>query len=206
MKIVLSWVQGCWKWTQAGILIEKYGFELFETWVVLRALSKEESELWKEIKSYIDNWIIVPDTIIWNILDDFLSKSTAENVLFDGIPRTIWQKKVFDEKIWDYKVVYFNLPKEVVLERLQWRTTCNSCWTIYSWRKEGEICEKCWWTLTIRSDDKDLKAIETRINSFYEKTMPLIEDAIEKWQCLEINANLSVPKVTEQILEKLNLK
>lgn len=206
MKIVLSWVQWCWKGTQAGILVEKYWFEIFETGAVLRGLSKEDSELWREIKNYLDNWIIVPDEIIWNILDDFLSKNNSENVLFDGIPRTIWQKKVFDDKIWEYKVVYFNLPKDIVMSRLSWRTTCNSCKTIYSWRKEGDICEKCWWTLEVRNDDKDLKAIETRINSFYEKTMPLIEDAVEKWQCVEVNANLSIDEVTAQILEKLNLK
>jgi len=121
MKLVFVWIQGSGKWTQWKILEEKYGFNIFETGWALRSLAKEESELWKKIKEIIEAWKQVTPQVIEDILNDFLEKSNSDNIIFDGLVRNAWNKKTADNSLGDYKVVLFELSREIAEARLLWR-------------------------------------------------------------------------------------
>lgn len=207
MFIVLSGVQGCGKGTQSAILVEKFGFRTFETGSIIRNHIKGETEIGKKVKAIVEAGNLVGDDIIEEMLRDFMTGvKEGENIIFDGVPRNIEQKRVFDKVVSDYKVLYMNLPKEEVEARLLGRQNCKDCKKVFPASYTDGKCDNCGGELFKRVDDQDEQAIKTRIDTFFEKTLPLIEEADSEGNCLEVNANASIEEVTEEILTKLNLK
>lgn len=207
MYIVLSGVQGCGKGTQSAILVEKFGFKTFETGSIIRGHIKGETEIGKKVKAIVESGNLVGDDIIEEMLRDFMaSVKEGENVIFDGVPRNIEQKRVFDKVVSDYKVLYMNLPKEEVEARLLGRRNCKDCKKVFPASYTSDKCDDCEGELFKRADDQDESAIKTRIDTFFEKTLPLIDEAREEGNVVEVNANAPIETVTEEILTKLNLK
>ena len=203
MKIIFVWIQGSGKWTQWKILSEKYGFNIFETGWALRTISKEESELWNRIRETINAWKLVDIKTIGDIITDFLNKNNSDsNIIFDWIPRSKEQKNLTDSLITDFKVILFDLPKEEVTKRLLWRMyNPKTGETFISWTevdpKTGDKLEK-------RKDDNE-EAIKQRIETFFEETLPVVQEYESEWKLIKINANQAIEKVTEELINKLGL-
>lgn len=204
MKLVFIWIQGSWKWTQARLLEDKYGFKLFESWTALRNIAAENSDLWKKVKSIIDAWDHVSPEIVENIMIDILeNKSNGKNIIFDWFVRNSWNKQSADKVLKDYKVVLFKLSEEKARERLLWRIYNPKTWeTFKSWTF---IDPETWDKLEKRADDNE-EAIIKRIKLYVDKTLPLIEEYKEKWNLIIINADQSVEHVFNELVTKLNLK
>jgi len=203
MQLVFIGIQGSGKGTQARILKDKYGFEIFETGGALRNLAKQDTELWRLIKSTIEAWKQVTPEIIEMILDDFISHAKSENIIFDGLVRNEGNKQTADKKLdVDYKVVYFDLPEDEAMKRLLGRMYNPKTWETFP--AGTEFDPKTWDKLVKRSDDEE-NAIKQRIKEFYEKTMPVVEQYEKEGRLIKINANQPIEKVTEEIVVKLGL-
>jgi len=203
MQLVFIWIQGSGKGTQARILKEKYGFEIFETGWVLRKLAKQDSELWKLIKETIEAGKQVTPEIIEMILEDFISNSESENIIFDGLVRNEWNKQTADKKLnKDYKVVYFDLPEQEAMKRLLGRMYNPK--TGETFPAGTEVDPKTGDKLIKRSDDEE-NAIRQRIKEFYEKTMPVVQQYEKEGRLIKINANQPIEEVTKEIIIKLGL-
>jgi len=197
MKLVLIWIQGSGKWTQARILAEKYGFSIFETWWALRNIAKQDSELWKLVKETIEAGKQVTPEIIEDIVKDFI-KHNDGNIIFDGLVRNMWNKDTADRLLWDYKVLFFDLDEKEAMNRLLWRMYNPKTWATYpAWT---EYDSKTGDKLVKRTDDEE-QAIKQRIKEFFEKTLPVVELYKQEWRLININANQSVDKVTNEILK-----
>jgi len=202
MKLVLIWIQGSWKWTQARILQEKYGFEIFETGQVLRNITKQDTELGKLVKETIEAGKQVTPEIIEDIIKDYLQNTNADRIIFDGLVRNEWNKKTADKLLWDYKVLFFELDEQEAMNRLLWRMYNPKTWATYpAWT---EIDPKTGDKLIKRTDDEE-NAIKQRIKEFFEKTMPVVEQYEKEGKLIKINAKQSIEDVTNEICEKLNL-
>lgn len=201
MKIIFVWIQWSWKWTQWKILSDKYDFEIFETGWALRKLAKEESELWNKIRDTINAWKLVDINTIWDIIKDFLNKNkTDSNIIFDWIPRSKEQKNLIDRLINDFKVVLFDLPKEEVSKRLLWRMyNPKTGETFISWTIHDP---KTWDILEKRKDDNE-DAIKQRIETFFEETLPVVEEYKNEWKLIIINANQPIEDVQNELVTKL---
>lgn len=200
MKIVFIWIQWSWKWTQARILEENYGFKLYETWTALREIAKKETELWKLVKSTIEAWNQVSPEIVEDILDDVIKSNPWVNLILDGFVRNEGNKSSVDKIVWDYKVVFFNLDEETAKQRLLWRMYDKETWeTFPAWTIKNP---KNWNELVKRSDDEE-EAINIRIKLFYEKTMPIVELYREEWKLIEIDAKWTIEEVSEKIKKEL---
>jgi len=202
MKFVSIWIQWSGKWTQARILVDKYDFKLYETWTTLRDMAKQDNKLWKLIKSTIESWHQVNPEIVEDILKDILQKNPDWNIIFDWFVRNEWNKNTFDRIVWDYKVVFFDLPEQEAKNRLLWRMYDKetgetfSAWTL--------INPKNWNTLVKRADDEEM-AIQKRIDLFFDVTMPIVEEYKKQWNLIEINANQSIENVSDELINKLGL-
>lgn len=203
MRLLFIWIQGSWKGTQARKLKEKYGFKIFETWQTLRDISKQDSKLWRLVKKTIEAWEQVTPDIIENILKDYLSNTNNDKIIFDGLVRNEWNKITADNIIKDYNVVFFDLPKTEAIKRLLWRMYNPNTWeTFPAWTyKDPKTGDK----LIKRSDDEE-SAIKKRIEQFFEKTMPVIENYKKDWKLIYINANQSVEKVFKDIEKIISWK
>ena len=200
MKLVLIWIQGSWKWTQARILQEKYGFEIFETGQALRNITKQETELGKLVKETIEAGKQVTPEIIENIIKNYLENTNSDKIIFDGLVRNEWNKKTADYLLWDYKVLFFELDEKEAMNRLLWRMYNPKIGATYpAWT---ETDPKTGDKLIKRTDDEE-NAIKQRIKEFFEKTMPVVEQYEKEWKLLKINANQNIENVTKDIINLL---
>lgn len=204
MKIVFTWIQWCGKWTQARLLIEKYGFTLIEMWTEFRKLVASWTELWNKVKKIIDSGAQVDSELWTEIMESVLVKQTAENIIFDWFIRNEWNKEIFDRLLPDYKVLFFELSVEKAKIRLLWRMYNKTTGeTFMQWTL---VDPKTWEELIKRADDKDEKAILKRISEYEEKTLPIIDIQKQEWKVLSVSADNTIENVHIDITEKLNLK
>lgn len=200
MKLVFIWIQWSGKWTQGRILEEKFWFKVFDVGSSLRNIAKENSELWKSIKSIIEKWEQVSPAIVEDILRDILEKNKSWNIIFDWFVRNEWNKDTFDKIVWDYKVVFFDLPEIDAKQRLLWRMYDKQTWETFT--AGTQINPKNWNKLEKRADDEE-QAINTRIRLFYDVTMPIVEKYRKSWNIIEINAKWTIEEIALRLKESL---
>src|SRR5690606_11186737 len=95
---VLFGPPGSGKGTQAKFLVDKYYLLHISTGDVFRYNIKNETELGKLAKSYMDRGDLVPDEVTINMLIDTMeSKGSVAGYIFDGFPRTIPQAEALDK-------------------------------------------------------------------------------------------------------------
>ena len=209
--IFLSWIQWSWKWTQADLLMEKFWnrFKYFETWEILRALSSTDNAIGNYIRNALENGELIKDWVVVWLFRVFLQTvSTNDCLLLDWVLRKVWQTKAICEEMQkagrEFIVLHFDLPDEVVYERLASRIVCKECWNNSKIWKIGWICEKCWWALIRRSDDVNVDAVKTRIEAFHRETEPWLKLVEENWWLVHIDANRWVDEIFQDVLKYVN--
>lgn len=205
MDLILFGMQGSGKGTQSKVIAERCGLEVFETGAELRRLAAEDSELGRKVKSIIEAGHLVPTEVVMEIIADFLHHLPAgKSVLFDGIPRSDDQQKLFDELMkkegHDFMGLLIELSEKEALHRLTTRRLCKVCKSVFPAFYEKDKCENCGGELITRHDDTP-DAIRTRIDTFLQKTVPVIEDYKAQGKMLIVNGEQAIEKVTEDIVE-----
>lgn len=209
MDLVLFGMQGSGKGTQSQLIASHCGLEIFETGGQLRRLASEDSELALKVKSIIESGRLVPTEVVMEIIADFLHHLPAgKSALFDGIPRSDDQKEQFDALMVaegrNFKGLLIELSEPEALKRLTTRRMCPTCKTIFPASYTAETCEKDGSTLVTRQDDTP-DAIRVRLDTFKEKTVPVIEAYKAEDKMLIVNGEKSIDEVSvdiEAILKK----
>ena len=138
MNIVFFGPNGSGKGTQGAIVKEKYKIPHIETGVIFRDNISRGTDLGKEAKGYIDRGELVPDSItIPMILERLKEDDCKSGYLLDGFPRTIPQAEALKVLLADMgeeldAVVNIDVPRDVILDRLTTRRTCEGCGEIYN--------------------------------------------------------------------------
>lgn len=211
---------GSGKGTQSKLLVSKLGFVYFSMGDTLREYAKMDTDLGREIKQTIDQGIIVPDDIAKRIfVDKFASFQDSTGVVLDGYPRTIGQTEVLDGlltqyQIQDFRVLFLDVDKQKLLQRLALRKTCPNCQAIYLPgvpEYETEICKVCGHKIAIRKDDTELTYVEKRFDEYMTKTADVKKYYEDKGLLVHINgdqleeAQESIAGVHQEILSKLGV-
>ncbi len=185
MKVMLLGAPGAGKGTVAKLLTALDGSVQISTGDILRAEVRAGSELGKDAKRYMDAGDLVPDSVIMGMMEKRLQEPDCQKgFLLDGFPRTIPQaeelKKLMARINIDLDmVVNIDVPRDVILDRLCTRRTCSNpdCQAIYNVKsnptKVEGICDKCG-SPVIQRDDETEEAISHRLETYNEKTAPLI--------------------------------
>ncbi len=202
MKLVFTWIQGCGKWTQARLLVEKYGFTLLEMWGEFRKIISSWTSLWKELKEIMDTWFQVPWELWIKVMETAIENSLSNtNIVFDAFVRNEWNKEIFDRLLPDYKVVFFELSTQKAKDRLLGRMYDEKTWeTFPTWTIINPIS---WDKLVKRNDDKDETAILKRIEEFETKTLPIVELQKKENRVIIVNADQDVESVFKELVTKL---
>jgi adenylate kinase len=182
MDLIFFGMQGAGKGTLGKFVAKKYNLKTFETGGELRRLAQENSPLGQKIKSIIEAGKLVDNEVVMEIVEDFMKNlKQGENILFDGIPRSLKQaetlNKLLEEKNREYKAVLIDIKKETALQRLTTRRICKECKSVYPLAYDQERCE-CGGELITRADDNP-EAIQTRLDAYEKETMPAIESYSE---------------------------
>ncbi|WP_196885252.1 adenylate kinase [Aureivirga sp. CE67] len=155
-NIVLFGPPGAGKGTQAEILKDKYNLVHISTGDVFRYNIKNETELGKLAKTYMDDGNLVPDEVTISMLEAEVNKNAeAQGFIFDGFPRTESQAVALD-KFLETKgsqingMVALEVPEDLLVDRILERGKTSG-----------------------RTDDQDVSKIKNRFEEYNTKTAVL---------------------------------
>lgn len=200
MKIVLTGIQWCWKWTQARLLSEKFWFTLLEMWWEFRKIITSGTILWNKIKAIIDDGNQVWEDLWKEVMENILQNYKNGKILFDWFIRNNWNKKIFDKIIPEYRVLYFHFSKEKAIQRLIGRMYDPISEETFP---SGTVLNPKTWNILIKRADDHKTAILKRIEEYTTKTLPILELQKQEWKVIEINADNEISKVQQEIILKL---
>ena len=184
-RLLIVGPPGAGKGTQAVKIAEALKIPAISTGDIFRKNSKEQTELGKEEKSYIDSGNLVPDSVTNNMVRARLEESDVVNgFLLDGYPRNTSQVHELDsileakgEKI--DRVLLLVADNDELVERLLNRAA-----------EQG------------RTDDNE-EVIRHRLKVYEEETAPLIAIYRERGIVKEVNGLGEIAEVTKRILDAL---
>ncbi|MHA1264434.1 MAG: adenylate kinase [Candidatus Helarchaeota archaeon] len=211
MKIILLGAPGAGKGTQSKFITEKYGIPQISTGDILRKAVREETEIGKLAKSYMDEGKLVPDDIIIKIMEHRLNESDcSKGYILDGFPRTLNQAEQLEKIATIDIVIDLEVPTEELLKRLTGRRSCPVCGAvyhiIYNPPPQAEIC-KCGGKLYQRDDDTE-ETVRKRLKTYTSQTEPLIKYYSEKGLLKVVKGGGKTPEEVfrgvDAILQKLS--
>lgn len=215
MKLILLGAPGAGKGTVAKQLTAIDGSVQISTGDILRGAVHAGTELGKEAEAYMKRGDLVPDSLIMGIMENRLQEPDCrQGFLLDGFPRTIPQAEALKELLAKLNIeldmaVNIDVPREVILDRLCTRRTCDNtdCQAIYNVKgnppKQEGICDKCGSPVVQRADETE-EAISHRLQTYNDKTAPLI-GFYEKEGLLKTVSGSSSDLVVAAIKAELNI-
>src|SRR5215212_218668 len=100
LNLILLGPPGAGKGTQAERLVDDFDLPYYATGDILRAAVREESDLGKEAKDYMDRGDLVPDDVICKVVMERVDSPEAEDgFVLDGFPRTTGQAETLEEAL-----------------------------------------------------------------------------------------------------------
>jgi len=185
IDFVLFGPPGAGKGTQAQILKDKLGLTYIATGDLFRHHIKNQTELGKKAKVYIDKGDLVPDEITIDMIKEIIADPNARGFIFDGFPRTVKQAEVLDELMAEKGLIVdallsINVPEERLIKRLLERGKTSG-----------------------RSDDNEA-TIKHRLDLYHSKTEPVKDYYKAQGKFHEIDGVGSVEEVNQRLLDVIN--
>jgi adenylate kinase len=213
MRLILLGAPGAGKGTVAKLLTAVDGSVQISTGDILRAAVKDGTDLGKQAQAFMNAGDLVPDDLIMGIMGERLQEDDcAKGFLLDGFPRTIPQAEALKIVLADLGIeldaaVNLEVPRDVILDRLTTRRTCEDCGAIYNVKsnptKVEGVCDKCGGKV-VQRDDETEEAISNRLDVYNEKTAPLAGFYREEGLLLDVTATSS-DAVVDAIKAKVGL-
>lgn len=206
-KILVFGVQGSGKGTQAAKISEKYEIPYIAPGDIFRWEIKEDTELGRKVKSYIDEGCLVPDRVVNEVIGKRLSQPDCieKGFVMDGYPRNKNQQNFLNKLVDLTHIFVIKVSDELAVSRLSGRLACK-CGLSYHIKnnppKKDMICDECGQKLFVREDDKP-EAIKKRIKIYHQETEPLLDFYREKDILYEIDGERSIDEVFADIVEIL---
>jgi adenylate kinase len=187
-RLLLIGPPGAGKGTQAVRLADVYAIPAISTGDIFRSNVKNETELGKQAKAFMDAGDNVPDSLTNELIRSRLAEDDAQGgFLLDGYPRTADQVRELDEYLASHGtqldvVVELVADPDVVIERLRKRAT-----------EQG------------RSDD-DESVVRHRLEVYREQTAPLIDIYDARGGLVKVDAIGEIDEVTARIVAALSAR
>ena len=184
-RLLLIGTPGAGKGTQAQRLSETFGIPAISTGDIFRHNVKNETELGKQAKAYMDRGEYVPDSLTNDLVRDRLSQADAtDGFLLDGYPRTADQVAELDDILAEKSqhldaVVMLSAYVDEVFRRLLNRAI-----------EQG------------RADDTE-EVIRHRLDVYEEQTAPLISVYAARDLVITVDGLGEVADVTNRIVDAL---
>ncbi|HNM35900.1 MAG TPA: adenylate kinase [Anaerolineales bacterium] len=210
--IVLLGPPGVGKGTQARILSEETGLMHVSSGDLFRENLKNQTELGKLAKSFMDKGELVPDDVTINMIKDRISRPDCKaGAVLDGFPRTPAQADALEVMLKSFEgavnaVPYITAAEHILVERASGRWTCRANGHIYHEKfnppKQARVCDIDGSEVYQRDDDK-VETVTKRIRVYLEQTMPLVEYYRKAGKLIEIDGTQAVEEVTKVLLSAL---
>jgi adenylate kinase len=208
LNLILLGPPGSGKGTQGERLQEDFRLPYYATGDILRAAVSEGSELGLTAKEYMDRGDLVPDEVIIGVIAERVeSDEAADGFILDGFPRTVGQAEALGDEMESLgrtvtAAVLIDVSDEEVIRRLGGRRTCAKNGHIFHVEfdppKHEDVCDVCGSRLIVRDDDKP-EVIRHRLDTYREKTMPLIDYYEQRGVLKRVDGSLKPEEVGNRI-------
>jgi len=178
MIIILFGAPGVGKGTQAAILADKLSIAHLSTGDAFRAAIKNQTEVGKLAKGYVDAGDLVPDDVVARIVDEAMNDASfANGAILDGFPRTQAQADALAGMLSArglsvHRVVNIDVDDATIIERLLARG---------------------------RADDTR-EIIENRLSVYRQETAPLLDYYTAQGNLVTVDGVGEVEQVNQRIL------
>jgi adenylate kinase len=184
LNLILLGPPGSGKGTQGERLQEDLELPYYATGDILRAAVRDETEIGKAAREFMNRGDLVPDDVIIGVIAERLESGEADHgFILDGFPRTVPQAEALDSKLGELgrhltAVVLIDVSDEEIVRRLSGRRVCVDSGHVYHVdfnppATEG-ICDIDGSELIVRDDDKP-EVVRNRLVQYHEKTAPLVD-------------------------------
>ena len=184
MNILIMGPAGAGKGTMSDLILKEYDIPHISTGDMLRENVRNNTELGKMAKTYMEAGKLVPDDVINAMVEDRLQQPDCQKgYLLDGFPRTLVQAEEFKkiaEKIGKpvESVIALEVDFDQLVDRITGRGICPKCGAIYHIRNHAPkvegICDECGAELTQRKDDT-VEQLKVRMEEYDKSTKPVID-------------------------------
>jgi adenylate kinase len=208
LNLILLGPPGSGKGTQGERLQEDFRLPYYATGDILRAAVAEGSELGRTAKEYMDRGDLVPDEVIIGVIAERVeSEEAADGFILDGFPRTVGQAEALGGEMESLgrtvtAAVLIDVSAEEVIRRLGGRRTCAKNGHIFHVEfdppKHEGVCDICGSRLIVRDDDNP-EVIRHRLDTYREKTMPLIDYYEQRGVLKRVDGSLKPEEVGNRI-------
>jgi adenylate kinase len=208
LNLILLGPPGSGKGTQGERLQEDFRLPYYATGDILRAAVRDQTELGREAKEYMDRGDLVPDEVIIGVIAERIESEQAQDgFILDGFPRTTGQAKALDEEMERLgreltAALLIDVPDEEVMRRLSGRRTCVNEGHVFHLEfdppKNEGVCDVCGARLIVRDDDKP-EVIEHRLEEYRSKTEPLVDYYEGKGILRRVDGARSPDEVSDRI-------
>ncbi len=209
LNIVLVGGPGSGKGTQADQLKQQFSLPHIATGDLFRENLRNQTDLGKLAKSYMDRGELVPDNVTEAMVRDRISQPDVKNgFILDGFPRTVSQAEALNVILTGLQrrldgVLHIKVSDEEIVRRLSGRLICRQCQTPYHVEfnppsRKG-MCDSCEGELYQRDDDNP-ETIRTRLKTYHAQTAPLIEHYQEADLLITIDGEGELSDVTKRVM------
>ncbi|WP_026859088.1 adenylate kinase [Jeotgalicoccus psychrophilus] len=213
MNIIIMGLPGAGKGTQAAKIIKKYSIPHISTGDMFRLAIKNETDLGRQAKAFMDQGELVPDEVTVGIVKERLSQSDVKNgFLLDGFPRTVEQAEALNNIMTELdskidQTIYVEVPEEELMNRLTGRRMCETCGATYHLvfnppKTEG-ICDLDGGKLYQREDDNP-ETVQNRLEVNIKQTAPLLDFYKGLGVLATVDGSKDIEEVFEEVDEILN--
>jgi adenylate kinase len=181
LNLILLGPPGSGKGTQGERLRDDLELPYYATGDILRAAVREQTELGRKAKEYMDRGDLVPDEVIIGVIAERIDGHEAEDgFILDGFPRTVAQAEALDHRLAQLDTpldaaLNFDVTEEELFRRLAGRSAALH-----------------------RSDDTE-QTIRHRLEVFAHKTRPLIDYYRQRGLLVGVDAVGAIPRVHARI-------
>jgi adenylate kinase len=187
-KYIICGPQGSGKGTQSRLLCRAHDLVHISIGDIFRWHMSHHTKLAARIRRIMDSGRLVPDEIVEKVVRERLEQHDFNyGFVLDGFPRTRPQAEYLFEN-WDVtKVIYLDIPDDVVVERVMRRAQMGL---------GGGF--------TKRADDNP-ETLKVRLEEYYGKTKPVLDLYRRKGLLLTIDGDKSIRDVYSQMAQELGL-
>jgi adenylate kinase len=212
LNLVLLGPPGSGKGTQGERLQEDLRLPYYATGDILRGAVRDETDLGRTAKEYMDRGDLVPDEVIVGVIAERIDSSQAlDGFILDGFPRTTPQAEALDAKLSELgravtAVLLIDVSDDEVVRRLGGRRTCEANGHVFHVEfeppKQEGVCDIDGSALIVRDDDKP-EVIRKRLETYHEKTEPLVSYYDSRGVLRRIEGEAAPEAVAEQVRRTL---
>lgn len=213
MNLIIFGPPGAGKGTQADFLSDTLNLVKLSTGDMLRACSKSDTPLAKQLQEIMSAGSLVPDEIIIEIIRERIKQADCQHgFILDGFPRTTPQAEALSEMLEKENkqltaVIELKVDDGALVERIAGRFACAKCGAGYhdSFKPTGEDgkCDECGSTEFTRRDDDKAELVAKRLEAYYAQTAPLLPFYEKKGLLKVVDGMQDMQVVNQRILSLL---